>query len=146
MCTPLPASFDDCSDLYKMHMPIKSFKSGGTLYVDKACNGCSPHVKYQNLWHLITRAYTVWCILNHAHTRPKQVSFSRNRIKGNVSKQVWEVAVSNNNTNSDSEYDIHVQQNLAPPRGDAHFAKFSLENMPDTLWSLSKIKKEMHWN
>lgn len=57
--------------------------------VDRACNGCGFRLEDQNIWHLLTRAFTVWLAMHSFNISNADLHFTRRKDQGNVSRQLW---------------------------------------------------------
>ena len=59
------------------------------VVVDKACNGCASRVWQQNIWHLMTRAYTVWTV----NAAVADIYFYNKGPLGALSNDLWRAVV-----------------------------------------------------
>ena len=109
-----------------------------TIVVDKACNGCGNTFASQNIWHLMTRIFTVWTALESIGKHGNvNVVFTRRKSVGLVSNQAWSLIGTLSSEMHCSRLNIRP---MIPPPYNKYVKKrieFSKMILPDKLWSLS---------
>lgn len=112
------------------------------VMLDHACCGCGHGIQQQNIWHLMTRAFTVWFSMRALNMSSADVFFTRRRPYGNVSTQLWTAVVGGGQILSRNKRVCNRKLTINRMSQGKHMW-LSTEVLPvDRLWTLAKHPRE----
>ena len=116
------------------------------VVVDLACCGCGKKLKQQNIWHLMTRAFTVWFSMRALNMTRANIMFTRRRPYGIVSTQLWRSVVGNGEilrSTSNKHPRFCARKLLMNRMSQSVNVWMSTRKIPvDRLWTLAKHPRE----
>lgn len=112
------------------------------VVLDHACCGCGHQLKHQNIWHLMTRAFTVWFAMRVLNMTSADVFFTRRRPYGIVSTQLWMSVVGGGHVLKALPRTCARQLRVTPMSQSIHVWMSTRKTPVDRMWTLARHPRE----